>query len=91
MIREDYGDYRFMVNPVTVEPGAAWVWRIYACSSGMSTALGYGRSEAEAKLAARNWITRQRARNKFRSEGRLKHDREKSAPDLLGLETVSQT
>jgi hypothetical protein len=67
MTREEHGDYWFVVNLVRAEQ-SAWEWKIYSSSSGIGATAGYALSDAEAKHAARNWITRQRAKAKFKGD-----------------------
>ena len=68
MVRQDVGNYRFVVNPVLSKRRFAWKWTVHSDSSAMAVALGYALSEAEAKHAALGWITRGVSKRKFPGE-----------------------
>ena len=60
MIREEHGDYWFVIDLVAAGPSSVWEWKVYTGLGGRIAARQRADSEDEARQAARQWIERHR-------------------------------
>lgn len=56
MIREEHGDYWFVIDQVAAGPSFVWEWKVYKELGGRIAARQRANSEDEACQAARWWI-----------------------------------